>query len=224
MELEEMSRRYEKLYAGVIYDSIIFDLKHDKKFVVDLNINNKTHKGTYFGKAFTCLGQKVKDIHKIDDTVRIEMFKHFHDHCIQVIDTGGDKSVAHFGDISGKLAKKFGSKCVVTDGYTRDANIISNDKYSVFCSGITPIDAFEKWQIIDYQCNITLPAMNGGFVDISPEDYIFCDGDGVLVIHSEIAEQALIMAEKRSRNEEIVRSRLLETKDIQDLYDEIGRW
>ena len=46
MELEEMSRRYEKLYAGVIYDSIIFDLKHDKKFVVDLNINNKTHKGT----------------------------------------------------------------------------------------------------------------------------------------------------------------------------------
>lgn len=224
MELKELCERYEKLYAGVIYDSIIFDLKYEKKFVVDLNINNKTHSGTYFGQAFTCLGEKVKDLKKIDDSVRIEMFNHFYDNCIQIIDTGEDKSVAHFGDISGKLAKKFGSKCVVTNGYTRDAKIIKEDKYSVFCSGITPIDAFEKWQIVDYQCNITLPAMNGGFVKITPKDYVFCDGDGVLIIHKEIVKEVLLKAEERNKKEEIVRNKLKKTKDIKALYNEIGRW
>ena len=132
MDRIEIAKRYEALYNGVIYDSLVFDLQYDKNFVVSHRIKNRTHRGTYFGQAFTCAGKKVEDLGDLDDTVRIKMFDHFYNGCIQVIDTDSDRSVAHFGDISGKLAKKFGAKCAVIDGYTRDAGIPQEDEYSVF--------------------------------------------------------------------------------------------
>jgi len=222
--LKELSSRYEKLYSGVIYDSLIFDLKYDKPFVVSHRIKNRTHRGTYFGRAFTCAGAKVPELSLLDDTVRIKMFNDFYDGCIQVIDTGTDRTVAHFGDISGKLARKFGAKCAVIDGYTRDADILSGDEYSVFCRNTTPIDAFERWQIVDYQCDIKLPAMNGGEIKVTPSDFLFCDGDGVLVIESDIVMDVLNLAEDRNARENMVRKEILNTNDIQELYNRIGRW
>jgi len=219
-----MIEDFEKLYAGVIYDAIIFDIKYDKNFVVDKNIQNITSSGTFFGRAFTCLGQEVESEKDVNDLVRIEMFKEFFENSIQVIDTSSDKSVAHFGDISGKLAKKFGSKAVVVDGYTRDVDIIKQDKFSVFCKGATPIDAYKKWQIVDYKCDIKLPAMNKGFVRLNAEDYIFADGDGVLVIHKEIAQDVVRLATKRLHSENLVREEIKNTNDIMSLYKKIGRW
>ena len=187
-------------------------------------IKNRTHRGTYFGKAFTCAGARLKNLSELDDSVRIKMFDSFYDGCIQVIDTGTDRTVAHFGDISGKLARKFGAKCAVIDGYTRDADILSRDEYSVFCRHTTPIDAFERWQIVDYQCEISLPAMNGGEIKVTPEDFLFCDGDGVLVIENNIAMEVLNLAEQRNAREDMVRREILNTDNIQELYDRIGRW
>jgi len=224
MDRIEIAKRYERLYNGVVYDSLVFDLQYDKNFVVSHRIKNRTHRGTYFGQAFTCSGKKVEDLGDLDDTVRIKMFDHFYDGCIQVIDTDSDRSVAHFGDISGKLAKKFGAKCAVIDGYTRDAGILQEDEYSVFCRNTTPIDAYERWQIVDFQCNIVLPAMNGGSITVTPNDFLFCDGDGVLVIENELVEDVLRLAEERNNREDLVRQEILSTNNIQALYDRIGRW
>ena len=221
---EIMRDEYEKLYSGVIYDAIIFDLKYDKNFVVHNSIQNVTSTGTFFGRAFTCLGNKVESDKDIDDMVRIDMFKEFFKDSIQVIDTSSDTSVAHFGDISGKLAKKFGSSAVVVDGYTRDVDIISKDNYSVFCKGATPIDAYGRWQIVDYKCDIKLPAMNGGVVNLNSDDYIFADGDGVLVIHSEIVNDVKNLAKDRLKSEDKVRDEVNKTSDIVSLYHKIGRW
>lgn len=223
-QLKELADRYEKLYSGVIYDSMIFDLGYDKPFVVSHRIKNRTHRGTYFGQAFTCSGAKVNSLSELDDSVRIKMFDEFYDGCIQVIDTGTNRTVAHFGDISGKLARKFGAKCAVIDGYTRDADILSKDEYSVFCRNTTPIDAFERWQIVNYQCDITLPAMNKGEIKVTSRDFLFCDGDGVLVIEANIVNDVLELAEKRNQREDMVRKEILNTDDIQELYDRIGRW
>lgn len=219
-----MREDYEKLYLGVVYDAIIFDLKYDREFVVDNTIQNITSTGTFFGRAFTCLGNEVETPDDIDDMVRIDMFKEFFNNSIQVIDTSSNTSVAHFGDISGKLAKKFGSSAVVVDGYTRDVDIISQDGYSVFCKGATPIDAYGKWQIVDYKCDIKLPSMNGGTIELNADDYIFADGDGVLVIHSEIVEDVKSLAQKRLKSEDHVRREVQKTNDIVSLYNRIGRW
>lgn len=194
-----IKKRYEQLYSGVIYDAMCFDLKLKDCFVLDksIKLQNPGAKAI-FGRAFTCKGDRVLHKSHIDDTIRIKMFSDFFEGCIQVIDTDKDDSVAHFGDISGKIARKFGCEGAVVDGYTRDIKILKNDGFPIFCKGVMPIDAYKKWQIVDYQVEIKMSG-NGGDVKVRPDDYIFGDEDGVIVIEKE----AKLIVDTRNRFQNI---------------------
>jgi 4-hydroxy-4-methyl-2-oxoglutarate aldolase len=222
----DFAQRFARLYAGVVYDAMRFDVRHAEPFVVDAHIKSvwRLPRGqSLCGPAFTCKGQRVLDVKHVDDTVRIKMFRHFVSGCVQVIDTGGDTSVAHFGDISGKLARKFGAVGAVIDGMTRDARILESDGFPVFCRGAQPIDAFGRWQITAYQEPIVLAGIEGP-VSVAPGDYIFADHDGVLVIPKGLTSDVLGLAEARYERENNVRRELSATEDVQGLYDRIGRW
>ena len=224
--MKDLAKRYAKLYCGVVYDALCFDIKYDKPYVVHRDIKpawKAPFQGVLFGHAFTCKGKAVHSKEEIDDTVRIKMFKEFTDGCIQVIDTDKHDAVAHFGDISGKIARKFGAKGVVVDGHTRDIRILEEDRFPIFCRNVQPIDAFERWQIVEYQVPIVLSGADGD-VAVSPNDYIFADADGVIVIPADLGEAVCAHAEERLAKENTVRRRLKSCKDIQKLYDEIGRW
>jgi 4-hydroxy-4-methyl-2-oxoglutarate aldolase len=93
----------------------------------------------------------------------------------------------------------------------------------VFCRGTQPIDAYGRWQIVAYQTPIRLQGADG-WVNVQPNDWIFADADGVLVIPEQLASTVCQLAEERVRNEDLVRARLAETDDLQALYNEIGRW
>jgi regulator of RNase E activity RraA len=66
--------------------------------------------------------------------------------------------------------------------------------------------------------------MNGGSITVTPNDFLFCDGDGVLVIENNLVEDVLRLAEERNNRENLVRQEILNTNNIQALYDRIGRW
>jgi regulator of RNase E activity RraA len=221
-----LPERFARLYAGVVYDAMRFDLQWPHPFVVDHAVKPAWRPApgeVLFGHAFTCRGARVQEARHIDDAVRIRMFRDFTDGCVQVIDTGGDGTVAHFGDISGKIARKFGAVGAVIDGFTRDAALLEQDRFPVFCRGIQPIDAFGRWQIVAYQEPVTLSGPEGR-VAVHPGDFLFGDADGVLVLPRDLAPRACSLAEERLARENMVRRRLAETDDIQSLYDEIGRW
>lgn len=222
----ELSQRFAKLYSGVIYDAMRFDLDLATPFVVDEHIKPAWAMPggrVLFGPAFTCRGEPVHHRSDIDDTIRIRMFERFFSGCVQVIDTGGNSAVAHFGDVSGKIARKFGCVGAVIDGFTRDLRILEQDRFPVFCRGAQPIDAFGRWQIVSYQEPISLCGPEGA-VPVNPGDYIFGDPDGVQVLPGAQVERICMAAEERLQRENMVRRRLAETDDIQALYDQIGRW
>ncbi|HLV68028.1 MAG TPA: RraA family protein [Polyangiaceae bacterium] len=226
MSLDSLSAIASRLYLGVVYDALRFDLDVRRPFVVDRAIKPAfplTEREVLFGPAFTCRGERVLSPEHIDDTVRIRMFRSMPRGSVQVIDTGGDESVAHFGDISGKLARKFGAVGAVIDGSTRDVRILEQDRFPVFCRSVQPIDAYGRWQIVAYEEPVFLAGPEGR-VPVAPGDYVFGDPDGVLVIPKELAEAALHKAKERSDREDRVRTELRETDDIQGLYDRIGRW
>ncbi len=176
-----------------------------------------------FGPAFTCKGCRVNDSSHINDTIRIKMFKAFYPGCVQVISSGGYREVAQFGDISGKLARKFGALGAVLDAPTRDIKLIEKDKFPVFSDGIQPVDAYGKWQITEFEVPVIMPGL-GSDVEIKPKDYIFADSDAVIVIPNNLVESVLEFATLRLEKENIVRCELLKTEDILDLYDKVGRW
>ena len=224
MELEKLVKRYEDLYAGVVYDAMTFDIKVKHSFLLSMSIKPcYNFKEVLFGPAFTCRGEKVLDISHVDDTVRLKMFQKFYKGCVQVISSGGYRDVAEFGDISGKIARKFGAVGAVVDAPTRDVKLIEEDKFKLFSDGIQPTDAYEKWQITEFEVPIIMPGIHG-IVTVNPGDYIFGDPDGVLVIPKNLVEDVLILAEERLRKEDIVRKEIYETNDIVELNNRVGRW
>lgn len=224
IDLETMKNRYSKLYAGVVYDAMTFDIKYSKPFVLSKQIKPAwDFEDVLFGPAFTCRGCKVLDCSHIDDSIRIKMFKKFYKGCVQVISSGGFREVAEFGDISGKLARKYGAQGVVLDAPTRDIKLIKKDRFPIFSDGVQPIDAYGKWQIVEFEVPISMPGIDG-IVEINPGDYIYGDSDAVIVIPKELVEEVLISAENRLIKENKVREELLNANDIQELYDRVGRW
>lgn len=220
-----LKERYEKLYSGVIYDTMYNDIRYPKHFVLHRSIKPawKINK-PLFGHAFTVTGQIENNENDIDDTMRIRMLYKMTPGCIQIIDSHHNYDIALFGDISGKLAKKFGCMGAVIDGCTRDLDIIEKDKFPLFCRGSQPDDAYSKWGIKAYQVPIYIPGICERTVEILPNDYIFGDGDGVIVIPRYLAEDVCRLAEERVKKENAIREKIDSTDNIQKLYDEFGRW
>lgn len=224
--MTSLRQRYSELYAGLVYDAMRFDVRHKRPFVVHASIKPVAPLGeseVLFGHAFTCKGERVQESEHVDDAVRIRMFRDFTPGCVQVIDCGGDETVAHFGDISGKIARKFGAVGAVIDGNTRDARILAADRFPVFCKGVQPIDAYGRWQIVAYQKPVQIAGVEGP-VEVFPGDYLFGDPDGVLVIPAAMVGNVCELAHVRKVREDLVRKELAATDDIQALYDRIGRW
>lgn len=221
---EQLVERYKKLYGGVVFDAMTFDLKVRYNFMISKAVKPCWNfKDVLFGPAFTCKGERVLAPEHIDDTVRIKMFQEFYKGCVQVISSGSYREVAEFGDISGKIARKFGAVGAVVDAPTRDVKLIEKDQFMLFSDGVQCTDAYGKWQITEFEVPITMPGIHGT-VEIYPGDYIFGDPDGVLVIRKEDAVNALERAEVRLKSENTVREEIYKTNDIQELYDRVGRW
>ena len=220
-----LRQRYERLYAGLVYDAMTFDVGHREPFVVHHSVHAAypMPQAVVCGPAFTCRGEAVRAPEHVADLVRIEMFSAFTPGCVQIIDTGGDDRVAHFGDISGKLAREHGAVGAVIDGFTRDVRQLQQDAFPVFCRGAQPIDAFGRWQIVGYQDPVWLPGGDGR-VAVRPGDWVFADADGVMVLPAHLAESVCGLAEKRREQEDEVRRRVTGSQDVLALYQEVGRW
>lgn len=218
MQSSSLLINFNKLYSGVIYDSMKFDIGYNKPFVLNKNIKPLWNfDKPFFGKAFTCRGEKV--VKEIDDYKRLEAFKSIRKGQIYILDAGGDESVAHFGDITAKIIHRFGCAGAVIDGYTRDIKFIEKDRFPIFGKGIQPIDAYGRWQLVDYSCKIKIKD-----VIINPQDYIYGDKDGVLVLPHNLINDIVKSAEERMKKEDKMRRFIKKSKDLYKMYDEIGRW
>lgn len=222
--MNNIVERYKKMYSGVIYDSLTFDIKEKRAFLLDINIKPAyKFNDVLFGPAFTCKGERVLDDSHIDDTVRLKMFQKFYEGCVQVISSGGYREVAEFGDISGKIARKFGAIGAVLDAPSRDIKIIEKDRFPIFCTGVQPTDAYGKWQITEFEVPITMPGIHGDVI-VNPGDYIFGDPDGVMIISKEIVKDVIKLAEERLEKENLIRKEINNTNDILELNRRVGRW
>ena len=224
MDYEKLNLEFSKLYSGVIYDTMTFDLKVNYCFLLRKEIKPAWNfDDVLFGPAFTCQGSRVLDETHIDDTIRLKMFQKFYKGCVQVISSGGYTDVAEFGDISGKIARKFGAVGAVVDAPTRDVKLIERDGFMLFCDGVQCTDAYGKWQITEYEIPIVIKGIHGDVI-INPGDFIFGDKDGVIVIRQEDVLKVLEGAKSRLEKENIVREEIYNTDDIVELNNKVGRW
>ena len=114
---------------------------------------------------------------------------------VLVIDEGRGNFMGSFGHNMSLQARKRGVVGVVTNGHARDASLLIEEKFPIYCLGGCPRQS-QKVR----PGAINIPVSVGGVV-ISPGDIVVGDDDGVAVIPLSIAEEVLKRASDRQQME-----------------------
>jgi 4-hydroxy-4-methyl-2-oxoglutarate aldolase len=214
----ELCERLEKLYAGVVSDAM-HDKVRDRFCPV---ISYTTPQINICGPAFTTWGRPVEsqeDAEEIDP-IRIEMLEHFPEGGIQVLDVGPEPmGVSHFGDITARTIWNAGGKGTITNGQTRDLQLIEAMEYPLVYFGKTPIDAVGRWMLSGYGDQ----PVNFGYRLIYPGDILFVSSDGILIIPKDELEEVCEKAEEIFAKEAAVRQELNSDSPM-TVYKRHGRW
>jgi regulator of RNase E activity RraA len=96
---------------------------------------------------------------------------------IIVIDTGGIADVATWGELHSVRCLRRGVRGMITNGATRDAELIRKMKFPVFCRALSPVNGL--WDLETQSINepVTLDG-----VQIRPRDIIVADDTGIIVV------------------------------------------
>jgi len=108
---------------------------------------------------------------------------------VVVTDTGGSREVGFWGSGNSLNHLIRGAAGIVTDGYCRDTDEVALQKTPIAARhrGRTIIPG--RIELVDVQVKVGC-----GGVQVRPGDIVGCDGDGVVVVPIEVAEEVAIHA------------------------------
>lgn len=113
-----------------------------------------------------------------------------------VVDAGGEETTAIMGEIMAALAIKRQVAGIIINGAIRDAAEIRRLGLPLYATGITHRGPYK-----DGPGEINTPISIDGMV-IEPGDLILADGDGVLCVQYEHAEDLLVLANQKYKAEQ----------------------
>ena len=98
---------------------------------------------------------------------------------------------AYFGELNANLAIRAGAQGAIIGGKTRDSLQVENLEFPVFSNGFTCIDVKKRAVVESINKVINIEG-----IQIKPEDLIFADSEGIIVIPKEREKEILFKAIK----------------------------
>lgn len=200
---EQVCERYRRVYAGLVFDV----LEH-------LGFPNQvlSHKLTPLvpgmvlaGPAFTVKGTTSTVRDESLRFRRLKMINEMKHPCVEVRDGGTDYAVAIYGELSATAARSHGAVGALVQGGVRDTGKLISMDFPVFAAYRTPIEAFGRWVMIDYQVPVLIHGELCDSVTVHPGDFIFGDYDGVLVVPQQLTMHVLQECERVMGIEDLAR-------------------
>lgn len=127
---------------------------------------------------------------------------------VLVIDAGGYTNAGLWGELMSIAAKLKGIAGVVIDGGARDCREIEEMGFPVFARGISARGGYKI-----NPGSINNPVACGG-ISVGPGDIIVADENGVVAIPKEDANNVYDKALKKIKQEEEIKEKLLEGKEL----------
>ena len=217
----EVNERFRKLYAGLVYDAC--EHLGLKGRAMAGGIYPLVHTMKVAGPAFTARAITTPSRERKVHDIRLAMMKSMTAGCIQVRDVQGDTSCGQFGEISATAARAAGCAGAVIDGSTRDSNYLIDMGFPTFCRFRSPVEAFGRLMVVDYQIPIYVRGIDG-LLAINPGDYIFGDNDGVVVVPKDATLKVLALAEEWFASESKSRADMAAGMDPFKVYAKYGRF
>jgi regulator of RNase E activity RraA len=132
---------------------------------------------------------------------------------VLVMDARRDPTAATAGDILTARLMKRGAAGLVTDGGLRDSPGIAQLDFAAYCAaGSAPVSLIRH-----HAADTQLPIGCGG-VAVYPGDIVVGDGEGVVVIPAQIANEVAEEAAAQTAFEDWVEARVHEGRSIFGLY------
>ena len=125
--------------------------------------------------------------------------------------------VAFWGELLSRAARARGSHGIVVDGYVRDVAAVEGTGFPTFCSGVHAADALGRCEVVSIGERIV-----SGDVVVEDGDLVAGDRDGVVVVPSAVAAEALAAAEEKLSGEDVVKARLEEGMSVTEAFMTYG--
>jgi 4-hydroxy-4-methyl-2-oxoglutarate aldolase len=204
-----------QLYTAVISDSL--DELGYRDQAMSHSIRPLFPEVCLAGWARTVVCVDVEDIPDDPYAVEIEAVDSLLTGEVAVISTGGSVRNAPWGELLSTAAMARGARGAVVDGLVRDVRKIEKLGFSVFATGIKPVDSKGRGLVVNYNVPITC-----GGVNVLPGDLIVGDYDGVVVVPAVLVSEVLERAVRKVSSENHSREELLRGAFLRDVYEKYG--
>jgi regulator of RNase E activity RraA len=124
---------------------------------------------------------------------------------------------SYWGELLATASRYRGAVGIVADSYARDVERLTEMEFPTFVAGILANDSLGRIDIDQ----VGVPIECGG-VSVSPDDLVLGDYDGVVVVPSEIADEAISRAEEKVSGENLVREKLAEGMPVWEAFRTYG--
>jgi 4-hydroxy-4-methyl-2-oxoglutarate aldolase len=212
---EGLRDRFLALYTGAVAD--VLDAGGRRDQVLPADIQPVTLSMKVAGPAFPGLGVPTEDITHDDTEKRLAMLESVKPGSVSVWACSGHGGSAHWGEIMTRSVMERGCLGAVVEGGLRDTEFVLQLGFPVFCRFRSPASSIGRWDIVDWDCEITI-----GATLVRPGDWLFGDVDGVVVVPADIVEDVLADSEAKVAKEALMRAELDRGERITDVFGRHG--
>jgi len=121
---------------------------------------------------------------------------------------------APWGELMSTLARLKGVSGCVCDSQIRDCVRIIKMGFPVFYAGIRPLDSKGRAIVKTYDVPVRC-----GEVLVNPDDIIYADFDGIVVVPRAVEQAVFQKAEEKINREDLSRKELLKGKSLREVFD-----
>ncbi len=164
------------------------------------------------GYAFPCQVIPTEEYVEIDTL--LEMVDAIPNDSIVLVASKNDIDAALWGGLMSTRAKANGAKAAVVNGGVRDIEQIAEIGFPVFGSYRCVKDIRKRGYMSDYNCKITI-----GNVVVKPQDIIFSDINGIVVIPSDRFDEIFSLLKTTLENEQQTMSALTKGRTAREVFE-----
>lgn len=214
---ETLGIRYRALYTSAVSDTL--DALGLRNQVLPPAIAPVTPDMVIAGPAFTCQGYPVADAAADDSPTRIRMLESLPAGSVSVWATAGQAESAVWGEIMSHAARERGCTGAVVDGGCRDSRFVLEMRFPVFCRFRSAASSIGRWGVREWQVPIRI-----GATLIHPNDFVFGDLDGVVVVPREYVVEVLSRTEETVKRESGMRAEFVKGVSVSEAYQKYGKF
>ncbi|MCA8998228.1 MAG: RraA family protein [Planctomycetaceae bacterium] len=205
----------ENLYSAVVAD--VLDKMGYRNQILSSRIHALTPANRVSGRIFTA--QAVAIDHVPDAPYELEMkaIDSMQSGDVFVVDAGHNQQSAFWGELLSTACLAKGVRGIVMSACSRDLWALQQMNFPVFGIGATPADSLGRLDVI----KIGEPIVIDG-VSTKNGDLILGDLDGVVIIPSEAADEALQKAAEKVSGENTVRDELAQGIPVAEVFRKHG--